>query len=222
MAQHRLERDYARYAPARREFDTLYASIFQGATSPSPEIDDAERHVERALQTYKHSRTKLKADQEVERILQETNGWMRSSLSGIEAALNGFRLIVISANGNHMRRHLLLRVIVDVSRAQKNISRAQQISPEVKALPAINISRELRIGSKQIRDSHREVERYKQALEAQLKAARRRSCISEQQLVLDSELLEAARRELQKERQRLFRRLAGDGLYYEPPPQYSC
>ncbi|KAI1430111.1 hypothetical protein F5Y12DRAFT_709121 [Xylaria sp. FL1777] len=221
-ARVQLREDCTRREEAQREFNALYASLFRGPSSPSPEVDVAERNVESALRAYEESYLKLKKDQEVERILKEATLSIRSTLTFLDEALCDLRSIFVRCMlADRMKQFALLNAILAIEKAQKDISRAQQFSTEVQGLPRIDVSLGLEMGFTQIKSFRDQVEQYKQAVWAQLTEARERLRISKQQAASSYTLLDYAKNELQKERQNVIRTLAADDSWEEPPPYSS-
>ncbi|TGJ84124.1 hypothetical protein E0Z10_g4658 [Xylaria hypoxylon] len=201
-----LEKVCARRAAAQREFDNLYSRIF-GTTSPFPEVEEATRDVRSALQAYNSSRAKLKADQQVQSILEEANKTIWASIRSFENAQNA----LVYAVGNRatismIERTDLLSANRGVVQVQTMVAEAQRLSPKVNNLPPVDLSR----GVYGMRDTGEEVDRCREAVSAQLRAAKERCEASTQQSKVQSKALEAARKELQEQRQVIFRHLADD------------
>ncbi|KAI1119671.1 hypothetical protein F5Y14DRAFT_396125 [Nemania sp. NC0429] len=241
-----LEQECARRTTAQSELDTLYASIFQGPTPSFPEEDDAERNVERALQTYNATCAKLEADRQVQSLLEAARKHIGSAYNSVEDALDGSRLDMFGggAAADMMERSALHHAEMNVTQAQMMVAQAQRVSPEVQGMPATHIAQgnlfsdvlfdnifsDMAFHDK-IKDSRAEVQRCAQALQVQLTAAKERCRASEQLSKAQSGSLKTAREELQKVRQNIFRRLAdgdtpntlpvGPESSSEAPPSYS-
>ncbi|KAI8629397.1 hypothetical protein F5Y19DRAFT_80507 [Xylariaceae sp. FL1651] len=229
-----LEQECVRHATAQSELDNLYASIFQGPTPSFPEEDYAERKTENALHAYNGSCAKLEADQQVQRILADASKRIQSSLSHIEDALDSSRLDMFGGGAvvDMMERDSLHNAEMEVTQAQMLIMQAQRFSSEVKNLPPVKISKgnlmsdvlfdniftDMAFHDK-IKISREEVRQCQQALLIELTAAKERCQASEQEMKVHSDLLLAARNELQRSRQRIFERLATSEAPHPPPSQ---
>ncbi|KAI0145582.1 hypothetical protein GGR57DRAFT_506777 [Xylariaceae sp. FL1272] len=232
--QQQLEQDAERHETAQAELDGLYASIFQGPTSSFPEEDESERKAENALQIYNAARADLEAARQVNQILKDADARLRKSLVHIEDALDSSRMDMFAGGAafDMMERSSLHSAETEVMQAQMLIMQAQRLSPDVKNLPTAKISHGSLMSDvlfdnifsdmafhDKIKESRAEVERCHQALLNQLPAAAEKCRNLEQVAKAKKDLLDAARRELQESRQRIFERLGSDHVPSSGPKQ---
>jgi hypothetical protein len=220
--QNNLEQELLRHTAAQNELNHLYSSIFQGPTPSFPEEDDTERQAILAAKTYNNTYAKLEADHQALRNLEDANKRVKSSLMHIETALDSSRLDMWGIDSaDLMERTALHNAELELIQAQMLVMQAQRFSSEVKNLPPVNMASGSLMSDvlfdniftdlefhETIKQSRTEAERCQQALLAQLGAAKERYQASEAEAIAQSRLLDNARQELQKVRQRIFERLA--------------
>ncbi|KAK4093686.1 hypothetical protein Purlil1_2020 [Purpureocillium lilacinum] len=223
-----LEAVAARNRDAQRQLDELYQSIFAGPTPQFPDEDAAEQRRDALVVRYRAVREACEAEEEAVKLLASGDALMMQALQHIADALSYSRVDMFGGGGfaDMMERNALADADRLLMMARLQASRAQKASPQVKALPGVNINHGHIFADvffdniftdmafhQEIQRGQAEMMRCAAALREELdKAAARRGRFNAELARREAELKEG-RIALQEERQRVF-----DAVASLPPP----
>ncbi|TDZ29853.1 hypothetical protein C8035_v004041 [Colletotrichum spinosum] len=221
-----LEASARRHAEAQRELDSLYDAIFAGPTRGFPDEDAREDEAGRALASYHDTRSRAEAEQHAVRLLTEAARRMGHALAHIDDALAHSRMDMFGGGSmsDMMERSALHRGEMATQEARMLVVQARRMTPFVGELPAVNINHGSLMGDvlfdnifsdmafhDEIKRSRVSVERSTHVLSRFLRETRDRHAALSRELTDRETRLEETRVALQKERERLFERVAGQG-----------
>ncbi|KAF6828747.1 hypothetical protein CMUS01_08456 [Colletotrichum musicola] len=225
-AREPLEESARRHDEAQRDLDSLYDSIFAGPTPSFPEEDSRERAKDEALAAYHDVRGRAEAEQHAVKLLTDAMARMGESLKNIDDALSHSRMDMFGGGtmSDMMERSALQRAESAAQEARMFVVRAQRMTPFVGDLPPVNINHGNLMSDvlfdniftdmafhDEIKKSRASVERAAQALSVMLHETRDRHARLAKEMRGREGQLEKARAALQKERERLFEKVAGAG-----------
>ncbi|KAI2640354.1 hypothetical protein GGS26DRAFT_154548 [Hypomontagnella submonticulosa] len=234
-----LEVEVNRHTEAQQQLDNLYDSIFQGPTPAFPEEDHSEQNTESALQAYHNSRVAVETELQVVYLLTEANRRLHNALIYTEEALSHSRMDMFGGGtlSDMMERNALDKAEGQVSQMFSLVQQAQRMSPKVHDLPFVRIAQGSLMGDiffddifsdmafhDKIKDSRVGLYRARENLANQLAQAMSRHQGAEQEMNAHAAALRTAREELQKARQRIFKRISSDNADSraapadDPPP----
>ncbi|OLN86940.1 hypothetical protein CCHL11_04588 [Colletotrichum chlorophyti] len=219
-----LEAEASRHENAQRELDSLYDSIFAGPTPSYPEEDTREQAAGRALHAYHDTRSRAEAEQHAIRLLTEAMKRMGDSLRNMDDALSHSRMDMFGGGtmSDMMERSALQRAESAAQEARMLVMQAQRMTPFVGDLPPININHGNLMSDvlfdniftdmafhDEIKKSRLSVERCTKVLSRFLHETRDRHAQISHELKGRQAELEETRSALQKEREKLFEKIAG-------------
>ncbi|KAK1962429.1 hypothetical protein LY78DRAFT_643101 [Colletotrichum sublineola] len=223
-----LEAAARRHDEAQCALDTLYDAIFAGPTPAYPDDDRLERDAEEARRAYHDTRSMAEAEQHAIRLLTAAAGRMGDALRGMDDALSHSRMDMFGGGGtmtDMMERSALQRAEAAVQEARGLVAQAGRMTPHVGGpLPPVAINHGGLVGDvlfdnvftdmafhDEIKKSRLSVERCAAALGGILRETRARHQELTWRLKAQGPRLESTRTALQKEREKVFERIAGEG-----------
>lgn len=230
-----LQRKADEHLRAQQDLDALYNSIFRGPNPEFPEEDSRERRYAHALHEYQEARGRAEGQGLAVMSLRRASQRFHEASVSIEEALDNSRLDMFGGGtmADMMERNALTKAEMYISDAYWLVAQARRSDPNIHELPPVTIAQGSimsdvmfdnifsdRAFHERIKDSREEVRRSGMVLEAQLQGASGKLQELDWIQKDKSELLEAARADLQKARKEIFEQMAADGLPL-PPPSYE-
>lgn len=208
----RLEAMARLHVGARRKLERLYRSLFSGPLPQFPE-DEAKARCDRVETAYHGARAVWEAESGAVQLLDKADGLLDEALARIRDALSYSRADRFAGGGVYdmMERNRVAQADHMVALARLEVARAQRASPQVKALPGVDVNngRVLRdLGSDVFADRAFRRELKRAALKTQRCATDLKAELEAKQDRRDVELADA-RDVLQKARERVFAAVLG-------------
>lgn len=209
---------------AQAALDSLYESIFGGPTPSMPQEDQAEFKASDALHAYRETRQKWDAEDQALRLLLDANTAMRQALQSMESALDYSRWDMWGggAMSDMMERNELSKAQSLCSTVYMLIGQALRLSPEIKAMPRMEIEQGHILGDvifdnifsdmamhDRIKNSRDSLTVGAQHLLTEINSCQARASSLRHALTDQEKELLNSRRELQLVRQRAFEEVAG-------------
>ena len=243
-----LEAKVETHRQRQKELDSLYESIFTGPSPGFPEEDERERETNAIVQAYQEARSRVVAEGDVVKFLDQAQQRLNGALMCMEDALQASRMDMFGGGtfSDMMERNALNKAENQVQNARMMVGQAQRCSPLVRDLPPVRIAQGNLLGDvffdnifsdmafhDKIHQSNKEVQQCARALTADLKAARQRHLEISRETDHKALEVQQARSRLQKVREAAFERINGHSGETtassatdipppeEPPPQYT-
>ncbi|KJZ74478.1 hypothetical protein HIM_06074 [Hirsutella minnesotensis 3608] len=214
-----LESMVEQHNEALEMLDKLYQSVFAGRTPQSQEEDEAEQMCDRLKASYQNLRAEWQAESMAVHLLENSHTLMDEALTRIRDALSYSKSDRLGGSVVYdmMEKNRLAQAEQLVAMARLEITRAQKVSPHVKAPAGVSINhgRVLRglyyddifsdsTFRNELRRGVSEMQRCDEQLQCELDAARSRR--KQLQAMLDCRAVELkeARLRLQREREKVF------------------
>lgn len=222
-AAEELEEQVRRHDDAQKELDRLYDGIFGGETPGMPEEDEKERIVGVAQREYQAAREKAEAEKMAVQMLGNAQRRMRAAMASMDEALSASRYDMFSNNtfADMMERNALHCAESEAMAARMSVMQAQRMSPLVGDLPHVEINQGHLIRDvffdniftdmvfhEEIRASAARVAQVAAYLDQMAAAAQARHVELDEVMRRNERELQEVRVELQKERERVFERVA--------------
>lgn len=213
----------ARHQSHQAELEALYRSIFQGPTPEFPEEDAAENSVEQANQRYNYVQGQLNVELQVLQMLADADARMNTAHLAIQDALHYSRADMMGFGGviaDMRERNSLGEAQSNADQVKMLVDMARRAQPLVEPIGHMeiaqgnfmsdvlfdNIFTDMNFHSK-IQASELSMKRAHYNLLQQQEAAMRRSERLKVEARGAEEILQRARKELDRVRQEVFRRV---------------
>ncbi|RDA88248.1 hypothetical protein CP532_0310 [Ophiocordyceps camponoti-leonardi (nom. inval.)] len=233
--RHELEEAAKRHREAQRKLNELYHTIFSGPTPQFPEEDEAEKMCHELVLRYRSARRWWEAETRAVQLLTEGNGLMDEALAQTRDALSYSRAELVGTGGGlyeMMERNRLSKADRLISLARLQMTKAQKVSPHVKALSDEKSNNHVRsvyfnaysddmTFRDQVKRNIGDTQRYSDAVKTELDAALQRQAKLKDDLEQRRAELRDGRAILQKAREGVFEAVLRDrakGKYPEIVP----
>lgn len=229
-----LEPHVNEHDQAQQQLDSLYNSIFAGQTPSFPEEDQQENVVRQAWEKYQKLESDLRCQQQVQQVLGQSMSAMNAALGSVNQALSAstFDMFGGGAMADYMERSALGQAEGAFREAARLNEQAKSMSTaSISSLPPVNIAQGNLLGDvlfdsafsdyrfhQKIKATQEELQRAAVALRQNQGTVEQHSEWYRQEMSKSWRSLEEARKGLQKVREEVFARFAGQ---YQPPPPYA-
>ncbi|RDA91597.1 hypothetical protein CP533_4624 [Ophiocordyceps camponoti-saundersi (nom. inval.)] len=219
---HELQEAAKRHREAQRKLNELYNTIFSGPMPQFPEEDEAERMCHELVLRYRSARRWWEAESKAVQLLTEANDLMEEALAQTRDALSYSRAELVGTGGGlyeMMERNRLSKADRLVSLARLQMTKAQKVSPHVKALSGkTNHVRSVYLNAygdnmtfrDQVKRNVGDTQRYTDAVKIELNAALQRQSKLRDELQQRRAELRDGRAILQKARESVFEAVLRD------------
>lgn len=226
-AEPQLQAEVDKHDAAQRELDTLYGRIFDGPTPQFPDEDAREQRYAAALHGHQRTRARFDAETQAVAQLNLADRAMTRALQEIDQALGYSRMDMFGggAMSDMMERSHLSQADRLMLLARNHAERARAASPQVRDLPEVRINHGSIMSDvffdnimtdyafhQEIKRGQAELARCYNCLQDLGSSADNRRRTLQEQLRRQEQELTAARAELQRAREDVFRSvLRGQG-----------